>query len=150
METNEVMNDEEILLPAEISGSESDLDVPGSSPAPVEVVDAQEVVQRIVETVQAAIEAQATQEEVETTPEPSEEPEEEPEPQETETVPLLVQDVGSEEARELLSSIQAEVQRHPMMTTPFEEYTVTEGLLLLALLLFFIKWALDSLKGVFG
>lgn len=148
--TEEVSTDEQVLLPAEVSGSESDLDVSGSSPAPVEVVDAQEVVQRIVETVQAVMDAQAAQEEAESTPEPSEEPEEDPEPQETETVPLLVQDVGSEEGRELLSSIQTEVQRHPMMTTPFEEYTVTEGLLLLVLLLFFIKWALDSLKGVFG
>lgn len=36
---------------------------------------------------------------------------------------------------------------HPLMTTPFEEYTVTEGLLLLILLLAFLAGMVKVLRG---
>lgn len=137
------MDETEILLPPDSEMSA----VPVESAAALEVVDADQVVQRIVETVQAAMEAQAAQEEPETTPEPTPEPTEEVEPEETEPVPMLVQDAGSEETRELLSSIQAEVTGHPLLTTPFEDYTVTEGLLLLLLILAFVAGMLKVLRG---
>ena len=37
----------------------------------------------------------------------------------------------------------------PFMTTPFEEYTVSEGLLLLILLAVFVMWCVKIVKGGF-
>ncbi len=39
---------------------------------------------------------------------------------------------------------------HPMLTTPFQDYTVTEGLLLLLLLCFFIKACMDMVRRAFS
>ena len=39
---------------------------------------------------------------------------------------------------------------HPMMETPFEEYTVTEGLLLLLLVLVIVSWCVKMIKGGFS
>lgn len=43
-----------------------------------------------------------------------------------------------------------EVADHPLMTTPFEDYTVTEGLLLLLLLSVFLAACVKLLKGGFS
>lgn len=39
---------------------------------------------------------------------------------------------------------------HPLLTTPFQDYTVTEGLLLLVLLCFFIKVCMDMVRRAFS
>ncbi len=39
---------------------------------------------------------------------------------------------------------------HPMLTTPFQDYTVTEGLLLLMLLCFFIKACMNMVRRAFS
>ncbi len=39
---------------------------------------------------------------------------------------------------------------HPMLTTPFQDYTVTEGLLLLLLLCFFIKACMNMVRRAFS
>lgn len=48
-----------------------------------------------------------------------------------------------------LETIQSAVD-HPMMETPFEDYTVTEGLLLLLLLSVFLAACVKMLKGGFA
>ena len=45
---------------------------------------------------------------------------------------------------------QSDSDLHPMMTTSFEDYTVTEGLLLLILLGLFIRFCFRMLKGGFS
>lgn len=39
---------------------------------------------------------------------------------------------------------------HPALETPFEEYTVTEGLLLLLLVLVVVSWCVKMIKGGFS
>jgi len=39
---------------------------------------------------------------------------------------------------------------HPLLTTPFQDYTVTEGLLLLLLLCFFIKACMNMVRRAFS
>ena len=51
---------------------------------------------------------------------------------------------------QLLTEIKQEVARHPAMTTPFEDYTVVEGLLLLLFLSVFCSWLLRLVKGGFS
>ena len=43
-----------------------------------------------------------------------------------------------------------DVPDRPFFTTPFEEYTVTEGLLLLLVVLLVIRWIIGMLKGGFS
>ena len=43
-----------------------------------------------------------------------------------------------------------ELPDRPFFTTPFEEYTVTEGLLLLLVVLLVIRWITGMLKGGFS
>lgn len=43
-----------------------------------------------------------------------------------------------------------ELPERPFFTTPFEEYTVTEGLLLLLVVAFVIRWIIGMLKGGFS
>lgn len=57
--------------------------------------------------------------------------------------------IGMEELLKRLETIQG-VEDHPMMETPFEDYTVTEGLLLLLLLAVFVSACAKLLKGGFA
>lgn len=57
---------------------------------------------------------------------------------------------GTDEALQLLETIQQDVEPHPFLTTNFEDYTVTEGILLLALLLAFISICFKMLKEGFS
>ncbi len=50
---------------------------------------------------------------------------------------------------EYLEIVQ-QTENHPMLTTPFEDYTVTEGLLLLLLLSVFVSACVKLLKGGFA
>lgn len=55
-------------------------------------------------------------------------------------------------ADELLTSVETLrlTVDHPALETPFEEYTVTEGLLLLLLLLVVVSWCVRMIKGGFS
>lgn len=53
-------------------------------------------------------------------------------------------------ALELLETIQKDVSPHPFLTTDFADYTVTEGLLLMALLLAVISLCVKMLKEGFA
>lgn len=57
--------------------------------------------------------------------------------------------VGMDTALKRLETLQKAVD-HPMLTTPFEDYTVTEGLLLLLLLSVFAAACVKMLKGGFA
>ncbi len=52
-------------------------------------------------------------------------------------------------AGDALGIIQQTVN-HPLLTTPFQDYTVTEGLLLLLLLCFFIKACMNMVRRAFS
>ena len=69
-------------------------------------------------------------------------------------VPGLIGDVvdillGIRKGMENVESIE-HVVNHPALTTPFQEYTVTEGLLLLLLLFFFLKACMDMIRRTFS
>lgn len=57
---------------------------------------------------------------------------------------------AADTALELLETIQKDVSPHPFLTTDFADYTVTEGLLLLALLLSVISLCIKMLKEGFS
>ena len=69
-------------------------------------------------------------------------------------VPGLIGDaidllLGIRKGMENVESIE-HVVNHPALTTPFQEYTVTEGLLLLLLLFFFLKACMDMIRRAFS
>lgn len=69
-------------------------------------------------------------------------------------VPGLISDVvdillGIRKGMENVESIE-HVVNHPALTTPFQEYTVTEGLLLLLLLFFFLKSCMNMVRRAFS
>ena len=69
-------------------------------------------------------------------------------------VPGLIGDavdilLGIRKGMENVESIE-HVINHPALTTPFQEYTVTEGLLLLLLLFFFLKACMDMIRRAFS
>lgn len=69
-------------------------------------------------------------------------------------VPGLIGDVvdillGIRKGMENVESIE-HVVNHPMLTMPFRDYTVTEGLLLLVLLCFFIKECMNMIRRAFS
>lgn len=69
-------------------------------------------------------------------------------------VPGLIGDVvdillGIRSGMKNVESIE-HVVNHPALTTPFQEYTVTEGLLLLLLLFFFLKACMDMIRRAFS
>jgi len=57
--------------------------------------------------------------------------------------------IGMDRALKHLETIQGTAE-HPMLTTPFEEYTVTEGLLLLLFLSVVVAACVKLLKGGFA
>lgn len=88
--------------------------------------------------------------------------EEEAPPQEGEETPLPggdaqtvqgtlegpIEIIGMEELLKRLETIQG-VEDHPMMETPFEDYTVTEGLLLLIFVILLLDFFLNLLRRWF-
>lgn len=69
-------------------------------------------------------------------------------------VPGLIGDavdilLGIRKGMEHVESIE-HVVNHPALTTPFQEYTVTEALLLLLLLFFFLKACMDMIRRAFS
>ena len=57
--------------------------------------------------------------------------------------------IGMDTVLKRLEILQG-VEDHPMLTTPFDDYTVTEGLLLLLLLSVFLSVCAKLLKGGFA
>lgn len=57
--------------------------------------------------------------------------------------------IGMDKVLKRLETLQ-ETADHPMLTTPFDDYTVTEGLLLLLLLSVFVAACVKLLKGGFA
>ncbi len=66
-----------------------------------------------------------------------------------ETEPVSDAALLAEETGEEMIGTESSVY-HPFLTTPFEDYTVVEGLLLLILLLFFISGCIKMLKEGFS
>jgi len=58
--------------------------------------------------------------------------------------------VGMDKVLNRLETIQQQTADHPMLTTPFEDYTVTEGLLLLLFLSVVVAACVKMLKGGFA
>lgn len=96
---------------------------------PVEVISVDELMERL--TAAEAEEPEPTEEVVE----PVEQP------------PLEI--VGMDGLLSRLETLQLTVD-HPALETPFEEYTVTEGLLLLLLVLVIVSWCVKMIKGGFS
>lgn len=115
--------------------NETDVEIVDQAPAqdldPMEVISVEELLGRLAEEQEAAA---AEEEEV---------PEEEAEPE-----PLEV--AGTDETIRLLETIQTQLTPHPFLTTPFEEYTVTEGLLLLLILAAFAGCCIKLLRRGFS
>ena len=99
--------------------------------SPVEVISVEELLDHLAAVAEEEA-AEETTEEVEETP---------PEPLEV---------AGTEETLQILQEIRQEVTAHPLLTTPFEDYTVTEGLLLLLLLAVFLSWCGKMIRSGFS
>lgn len=59
-------------------------------------------------------------------------------------------DTAMESVLEHLEKIQTQISPHPMLTTPFEDYTVCEGLLLLLLLFVVVSFCVKMLRRAFS
>ena len=115
------------------SGESAVSDDTGEVSQSVEVISVDELLNRLSEGAEEGVpEEETAAEEI---------VEEEPEP---------VEVVGADETLQLLETIQQDVEPHPFLTTDFADYTVTEGLLLLILLLFFIADCIKLLKEGFS
>ena len=114
--------------------NETDVEIVDQAPAqdldPMEVISVEELLGRLAEEQEAAAEEEAV-------------PEEETEPE-----PLEV--AGTDETIRLLETIQTQFTPHHFLTTPFEEYTVTEGLLLLLVLAAFAGCCIKLLRRGFS
>ena len=67
-----------------------------------------------------------------------------------EPVPVAASDTAMELVLERLEAIQTQTSLHPMWTTPFEDYTVCEGLLLLLLFFMVISFCVKMLRRAFS
>lgn len=56
---------------------------------------------------------------------------------------------GMDQVLQHLETMEATMV-HPALETPFEDYTVTEGLLLLLLVLVIVSWCVKMIKGGFS
>ena len=70
--------------------------------------------------------------------------------EEEEAPPEPLEVAGTAETLQILQEIRQELAAHPLLTTPFTEYTVTEGLLLLLLLAVFLSWCGKLLRSGFS
>lgn len=115
---------------------------PEEPAAPVEVVTVEDLLDRLT----------GNREEGEKTA-PSEETEETPASLDMysgdEEAALPIEVVGMDKVLQRLETIQG-VTDHPALITPFEDYTVTEGLLLLLFLSVFVLACIKMLKGGFS
>lgn len=131
--------DEEIIDSGNLSGDPvlDPVSDPASAADPVQVVSVDELIERLTS---------AGEDETE---EPVEEEPEEPSLADQYFASAL-EDASSEEVVQLLTEIKAELAPHDLMNTNFADYTVTEGLLLLALVYGVISVCVRMLKGGFS
>lgn len=130
-------------VPSDGGGSVAPVaDTPMDTPAPLEVVSVDELIDRLT-----ASNTDETDGETDTQEEQAEEIE--PSLSDQYFAAALEND-SDREVVELLTEIKQEVQRHPALTTNFEDYTVSEGLLLLLFLSVFGSWLVRLLKGGFS
>lgn len=114
--------------------------------APVEVVTVEDLLDRLTGDSQGDGETEEPPQEGEDTPLPGDSGEA---PPVGEALEGPIEVVGMETVLKRLETLQG-VADHPMMETPFEDYTVTEGLLLLLLLSVFLSVCAKLLKGGFA
>lgn len=114
--------------------------------APVEVVTVEDLLDRLTGDSQGDGETEEPPQEEEDTPLPGDSGEA---PPVGEALEGPIEVVGMETVLKRLETLQG-VADHPMMETPFEDYTVTEGLLLLLLLSVFLSVCAKLLKGGFA
>lgn len=121
------MTEDEVV---ETSPVEESAPAPESS-QPVDVVSVDELLDRLTSETETA--------------------EEDPAPVEEElpvdTGPMEI--AGMDQVLQHLETMEA-TMAHPALETPFEEYTVTEGLLLLLLVLVIVSWCVKMIKGGFS
>lgn len=98
--------------------------------SPVEVISVEDLLDHLAAAQEVTTE-EATEEVEEAPPEP-------------------LEVAGTAETLQILQEIRQELAAHPLLTTPFAEYTVTEGLLLLLLLAVFLSWCGKLLRSGFS
>lgn len=124
---------------------------PETPAQPVEVVSVDELLDRLTNTGEDSETGEAPEEGAE--PEDGMDTEEDTETGDVPGDPVEVAETGpsdADTALELLEVIQKDVSPHPFLTTGFTDYTVTEGLLLMALLLAVISLCVKMLKEGFS
>lgn len=131
---------------------------PEEAGPPVEVISVDELLDRL---------AQPAQEETSAPEEAEPAPEEEPgvavggiisadNPLDLTMEPAPLEVIGMDKllaqtaAMQQLQTLIQQTLDHPVLTTSFSDYTVTEGLLLLLLLFFFLKACADMLRRAFS
>lgn len=112
--------------------------------APVEVVTVEDLLDRLTGESQGDGETEEPPQEEEDTSLPGDSGEA---PPVGDAGPVEV--IGMDTVLKRLETLQG-VADHPMMETPFDDYTVTEGLLLLLLLSVFLSVCVKLLKGGFA
>lgn len=121
--------------------------VPAPEPAtdpepsqPVEVVSVDELVDRLIQEAETGTEETA----------PEEDPAAAEEELPSEPVDIGPMEIaGMDQVLRHLETLETTMV-HPALDTPFEEYTVTEGLLLLLLVLIVVSWCVKMIKGGFS
>ena len=112
--------------------------------APVEVVTVEDLLDRL--TGESQGDGETLPQEEEDTPLPGDSGEA---PPVEEALEGPIEVVGMDTVLKRLETLQG-VADHPMLTTPFDDYTVTEGLLLLLLLSVLLSACAKLLKGGFA
>lgn len=138
-----------------VPAPESEPILPASDPTPeappIDVVSVDELIDRLVQSTQegeeSADSSEALTAEADVIPDGGDVGVDD-------VVPGLIGDVvdillGIRKGMENVESIE-HVVNHPALTTPFQEYTVTEALLLLLLLFFFLKACMDMIRRAFS
>ena len=108
---------------------------------PVEVVSVDELVDRLTDAAAVGTEDAAMEEE------PAADGSEELLTEPIDTGPMEI--AGMEQLLQHLETMETTVV-HSALDTPFEQYTVTEGLLLILLVLLVVSWCVKMIKGGFS
>lgn len=114
---------------------------------PVEVIPVEDLLDRIINGIQG--EEEPGDGEQQTPPQEEEGPPGVGEEPAGDVPAEPIEVVGMDKLLKYTETIQKTME-HPMMTTPFEDYTETEGLLLLLLLSIFVSACAKLLKGGFA
>ena len=127
------MTEDEVV---ETSPVEEPAPVPEST-QPVDVVSVDELLDRLTQETETGTEEAA----------PEEDPAAAEEELPVDTGPMEI--AGMDQVLQHLETMEATMV-HPALETSFEEYTVTEGLLFLLLVLVIVSWCVKMIKGGFS